>query len=70
VERNLTFLGLQGMIDPARPEVKVAVASLSRGPAQHHDHGATIATTAQAIAGQIGMLTEGGEVVTGARSTR
>ena len=26
VERNLTFLGLLGMIDPARPEVKVAVA--------------------------------------------
>ena len=31
VESNLIFLGLMGMIDPARPEVKVAIR-LPRGP--------------------------------------
>ena len=40
LERHMTFLGLEGMIDPARPEVKVAVADGPEGgPALHHDHG-------------------------------
>ncbi len=39
VERQLTFVGLLGMIDPARPEVKVAVeVAKSGGPEEHHDH--------------------------------
>jgi P-type Ca2+ transporter type 2C len=66
VERHMTFLGLMGMIDPARPEVKVAVnVAQTAGlkcimiTGDHKD-------TAQAIAGQIGMLTPGGKVVTGA----
>ncbi len=66
VERHMTFLGLQGMIDPARSEVKDAVVIA---------HGAGLRSimitgdykdTAAAIAKQIGMLTEGGHVVTGA----
>jgi len=66
VERQMTFLGLQGMIDPARSEVKTAVDIA---------HGAGLRSimitgdykdTAAAIARQIGMLTEGGHVVTGA----
>jgi Ca2+-transporting ATPase len=66
LERHMTFLGLQGMIDPARSEVKVAVDIA---------HGAGLRSimitgdykdTAAAIARQIGMLTEGGHVVTGA----
>ena len=66
VERRMTFLGLMGMIDPARPEVKVAVDIAQTAglkcimiTGDHKD-------TAQAIAGQIGMLTPGGIVVTGA----
>ena len=66
VERHLTFLGLEGMIDPARPEVKTAV-----DVAQHAGLRCIMITgdyrdTAAAIAGEIGMLTEGGVVVTGA----
>jgi P-type Ca2+ transporter type 2C len=66
VERNLTFLGLLGMIDPARPEVKIAVAKA---------HGAGLKSvmvtgdyrdTAAAIAEEIGMLSPGGRVLTGA----
>ncbi len=66
LERHMTFLGLQGMIDPARSEVKDAVAIA---------HGAGLRSimitgdykdTAAAIAREIGMLTEGGHVVTGA----
>ncbi len=66
VERHMTFLGLMGMIDPARPEVKVAVSVAQTAglkcimiTGDHKD-------TAAAIAGQIGMLTPGGKVVTGA----
>ncbi len=60
VERDMTFVGLLGMIDPPRPEVI---------PAIRHAREAGIRTimitgdypmTAQAIARQIGLLTEDG----------
>jgi Ca2+-transporting ATPase len=66
VEENLIFLGMLGMIDPARPEVK---------PAVDIAHGAGLKSvmvtgdypdTAAAIAGEIGLLSPGGRVVTGA----
>jgi len=66
VERDLTFIGLIGMIDPARPEVK---------PAIQHAREAGIRTvmitgdypdTAQAIANAIGLLRPGGKVLPGA----
>jgi P-type Ca2+ transporter type 2C len=66
VERRLTFLGLQGMIDPARPEVKVAVGKAKRAGLRSIMITGDYRDTAQAIADQIGMLTEGGSVVTGA----
>jgi len=65
VENDLVFIGLLGMIDPARPEVKDAVAVA---------HGAGLKTvmvtgdyrdTAMAIAAEIGMLSPGGKVLTG-----
>ena len=65
-ERNMTFLGLQGMIDPARPEVKVAVEVAKRAGLRTIMITGDYKDTAAAIAGQIGMLTEGGHVVTGA----
>ncbi len=66
LERHMTFLGLQGMIDPARPEVKVAVATAQRAGLRCIMITGDYKDTAAAIAGQIGMLTEGGSVVSGA----
>ncbi len=66
VERNLIFLGLTGMIDPARPEVKVAVGIAKAAGLKSIMITGDYRDTAQAIAGQIGMLTEGGLVLTGA----
>ncbi len=66
VEHNLTFLGLTGMIDPARPEVKVAVGVARKAGLKSIMITGDYRDTAQAIAGQIGMLTEGGRVLTGA----
>jgi Ca2+-transporting ATPase len=67
LERDLVFVGLAGMIDPARPEVK---------PALEHAREAGIRTvmitgdypnTARAIAETIGMLRQGRKVLTGAQ---
>jgi Ca2+-transporting ATPase len=65
LENNLTFVGLLGMIDPARPEVMEAV-NVARGAGlksimvtgDYKD-------TAEAIAREIGLLTKGGLVLTG-----
>ena len=66
LERHMTFLGLQGMIDPARPEVKVAVEIAHKAGLRTIMITGDYKDTAAAIAGQIGMLTEGGHVVSGA----
>ncbi len=66
IEKDLTFVGLLGMIDPPRPEVIEAVKVA---------HGAGLKSimvtgdykdTAEAIARDIGLLTPGGLVLTGA----
>ncbi len=65
VERDLTFVGLLGMIDPARPEVteavKVATGAGLKSVMVTGDH----KETAEAIAREIGILTKGGLVLTG-----
>jgi Ca2+-transporting ATPase len=65
VETGFTFLGLVGMLDPPRPEAAPAVAlckSAGIVPVMiTGDHPATAA----AIAGRLGILEPGGEVVTG-----
>ena len=65
LESDLIFLGLIGMIDPARPEVKEAITECKnagiRAVMITGDH----ATTAQAIGREIGMLEEHHKVITG-----
>ena len=65
VERGLTFLGLAGMIDPPRPEVKEAVARCHRAGIRPvmitGDHRAT----AVAIARELDILRPGEGAVTG-----
>ncbi|MGB5266508.1 MAG: cation-translocating P-type ATPase, partial [Polyangiales bacterium] len=64
-ERDMTFLGLVGMIDPPRPEAKAAVEQCERAGIRvvmiTGDH----PLTAQAVAGELGLL-RGGPAVTGA----
>ena len=70
LERDLVFLGLTGMIDPIRPEVKAAIAEC-RGAGiravmitgDHRD-------TAVAIAKELGIITEESQAVTGAELDR
>lgn len=66
LERDLVFLGLTGMIDPIRPEVKAAIAECrSAGiravmiTGDHRD-------TAVAIAKELGIITDEAQAVTGA----
>ncbi len=65
LERNLVFLGLLGMIDPPRPEVKQAVAAARRAGIRTvmitGDHPAT----ALAVARELGIVGAEGRAVTG-----
>ena len=65
-EREMTFLGLAGMIDPPRPEARTAIAQCAEAgifPVMiTGDH----PVTAQAVARELGLLRNGNRVVTGA----
>ena len=67
LEHDLTFLGLAGMIDPIRPEVKDAIAQCKTAgiravmiTGDHRD-------TAVAIARQLGILEHDDQAITGAQ---
>lgn len=65
IEEHLTFIGLVGMIDPARPEVKPAIDR-----ARHAGIRTVMVTgdypdTARAIAREIGLLREDGRIIAG-----
>jgi P-type Ca2+ transporter type 2C len=64
-ERELTFLGLIGMIDPPRPEAKGAVETCRRAGITPLMITGDHPLTAQAIARELGILTDG-RAVTGA----
>lgn len=66
VESNLIFVGLVGMIDPPRPEVKDAVKVCEKAGMQAIMITGDHAATAAAIATEIGILKEGDQVMTGA----
>jgi Ca2+-transporting ATPase len=66
VERGLTLLGLEGMIDPPRPEVKAAIATARRAGIKTVMITGDHRRTAHAIAGELGMFTPGLDGVTGA----
>ena len=66
LEQKLTFLGLAGMIDPVRPEVKAAIEECRsagiRAVMITGDH----KDTAVAIAKELGIITDASEAITGA----
>ncbi|MDD5368324.1 MAG: calcium-translocating P-type ATPase, SERCA-type [Anaerolineaceae bacterium] len=65
-EVGLTFIGLAGMIDPARPEVITAVRVAREAGLKTVMVTGDYKDTAEAIAREIGILSLGGQVLTGA----
>ncbi len=65
-ERELIFVGLAGLIDPARPEVGPAIARARQAGIRTVMITGDYLDTARAIATQIGLLQPGRRVLTGA----
>ncbi len=66
LEAGLTFMGLVGMIDPPRPEAKVAVATCRRAGIKPIMITGDHVVTASAIARELGILQDGDRAITGA----
>ncbi len=66
LEHDLIFVGLLGMIDPARPEVKPALEKAARAGIRTVMITGDYPNTARAIAEAIGLLRPGHKVATGA----
>ena len=66
LECDLTFLGLVGMIDPPRPEAKVAVATCREAGIKAIMITGDHVITATAIAKELGIFLEGDVAMTGA----
>lgn len=64
LERNLTFIGLVGMIDPARPEVKDAIKVATKAGIKTVMITGDHVVTACAIARELGILKEGDRAIT------
>jgi Ca2+-transporting ATPase len=70
LEKDLTFVGLIGMIDPARPEVLPAIQKARRAGIRTVMITGDFPSTARAIAEAIGLLQPGHQVLTGAEFER
>jgi len=66
VERDFVFIGLLGMIDPARPEVRPAVQTARRAGIRSVMITGDYLNTAVAIGKEIDLLREGDRALTGA----
>jgi P-type Ca2+ transporter type 2C len=66
LEKDLVFIGLIGMIDPPREEVKLAMEKAYQAGIRTVMITGDFPNTAQAIAGSIGLLQPGHKVLTGA----
>ena len=66
LERELIFLGLTGMIDPVRPEVKAAIEECRHAGIQAIMITGDHKDTAVAIAKELGMITDASQAITGA----
>ncbi|NRD78817.1 calcium-translocating P-type ATPase, SERCA-type [Bacillus sp. BRMEA1] len=64
-EKNLTFIGVQGMIDPPRPEVRDAVKECKEAGIKTVMITGDHVITAKAIAAQLGILTKKSKVFDG-----
>lgn len=64
-ERELTFIGLQGMIDPPRPEVKDSIRECREAGIKTVMITGDHIVTAKAIAKELGILPENGRVLDG-----
>lgn len=70
IEKDLTFVGMVGMIDPPREEARFAVDQCRRAGIKPVMITGDHALTASAIATQLGIMTTGDRVLTGAEVER
>lgn len=67
LEQDMTFAGLVGLIDPPRPEAAAAIEKAKKAGIRTIMITGDHAATAGAIAKELGILTEGQKVITGAQ---
>ncbi len=65
IENDMDFIGFVGMIDPARPEAKEAIKVAKHAGVRTIMITGDHKTTATAIAKDLGILSEGQEVISG-----
>ena len=70
LEEGLCFIGLAGMIDPVRPEVKAAIAECREAGIQPIMITGDHINTAMAIAAELDILADGKKAITGAQLSR